>query len=806
MNRMDTEFVPGTGGDLLDVSTGEDIGKDVFSLVAGDGLGERASSATDSHVGDGSLGIPSRWPDNWVPTGPEELKLSRPGAGRAHESSASLIDTRRLVVVDDDPLFRESLCALLQSRGYPAPASCDSGRELLRLLMEAPFDLVLLDLRLRDESGLDVLEMLRQANLDVAIIVISGDSMIESAIGALRLGANDYLRKPYAPQVLLHTVDSVLRRRDLERANRAMTLQLEGSERMHRFLVDSSPDLIFTLDAQFNFSFVSGRANQLIGRRSESLVGQSFLSIVFEEDHERTRYTLDRVKKGECSTELRFVSQENGAHRHFDVNLIPTDFSHMEMSQGDWTQEHRTQESPSQLRRRHSGIYVVARDISERKQASDHLAYLAYHDVLTGLPNRALFRDRVGLAVVQAKRSGMKVAAMFIDLDRFKLANDTFGHQKGDELLKEVARRLNVGLRETDTLARIGGDEFTVLLPGLRAREDAALVAGKLVADMAHPFQISGSEVFLTASIGISIYPDDGQSIDTLLRHADIAMYYVKSHGKNGFGFFSRTMGEASSRRLAIENEVRHGLERGQFELHYQPQVDVNTQAIVGLEALTRWRHPTKGLVAAGSFIPVIEEIGLMPGLTFWVIESACRDLRSWWDRGFDVQRMSVNVSPCVLEVEGFQERLLATLAAFAIPHEQFEIEITENVFIGDRQNVTERLLAISRENIRIAIDDFGTQYSSLSYLRYLPISTLKIDQSFVREIDRADDSSPIVRAIIAIAAGLGLNVVAEGVETQVQAEFLRLLGCREMQGFLYGRPLPVDRLDQLLARAPLLK
>ena len=629
--------------------------------------------------------------------------------------------------------------------------------------------------------------MLRQASLDVAIIVISGDSMIESAIGALRLGANDYLRKPYAPQVLLHTVENVLHRRDLEKSNRAMATRLEGSERMHRFLVNSSPDLIFTLDEHFNFAFVSVRATQMLGRHAESLVGQSFLSIVFDEDHERTRYTLDRVRKGECSTELRFVSRESGEQRHFDVNLIPTDFSYSDLARGE---------------QRHNGIYVVARDISERKQASDHLAYLAYHDVLTGLPNRALFRDRVGLAVIQAKRSGMTVAAMFIDLDRFKLANDTFGHQKGDELLKEVARRLGQGLRETDTLARIGGDEFTVLLPNLRSREDAARVAGKLVADMAAPFQLSGSEIFLTASIGISIYPDDGESIDTLLRHADIAMYYVKSHGKNGFGFFSRTMGEASSRRLSLENEVRHGLERRQLALYYQPQVDTVTKKIVGLEALSRWQHPTRGVVAAGNFIPVVEEIGLMPALTFWVIETACRDLRGWWDRGFDVQRMSVNVSPCVLEIEDFQERLLITLANFGIPHDRFEIEITENVFIGDRQKITDRLLAISRESIRIAIDDFGTQYSSLSYLRHLPVSTLKIDQSFVREIVRADDSSPIVRAIIAIAAGLGLNVVAEGVETDVQAEFLSVQGCREMQGFLYGRPLPVAHLDGMLARA----
>lgn len=700
--------------------------------------------------------------------------------------AANLLKTRRLVVVDDDAAFRLSLCDLLQSHGYPAPDSCSGARDLISLLMEAPYDLVLLDLCMPELSGLDVLKMLRQAKLDVAVVVVSGDRMIESAIGALRLGANDYVRKPYAPEMLLHTVENVLRRHDLEKSNRQMTAQLERSERMHRFLVNTSPDLIFTLDEEHNFSFVSDRVGLLIGCTAEELEGQPFLSIIFEEDVERTRYMLDRVARGECATELRFVSREQASYRYFDVKLIPVEFSELHPFRGQG---------------RHCGIYVVARDISEKKLADDHLAYLAYHDVLTGLPNRALFRDRVGLAMVQAKRSGMKAATMFVDLDRFKLANDTFGHQKGDELLKEVARRLQDSLREADTLARIGGDEFTVLLPCIRSPEDAARVAGKLVLDMARPYIISNNEVFLTASIGISIWPEDGDDIETLMRHADLAMYHVKSTGKNNFGFFSSNMGQASSRRLAFENEVRHGFEERQFELYYQPQVDAATRQVVGLEALVRWRHPLKGIISPGNFIPVIEEIGLMPALTNWVLETACRDLRHWWDRDFDVRRMSINVSPAVLDNDEFNRLLVGTLNKYAIPHGSFEIEITENIFVGDRQKVTDCLLRISQEGIRIAIDDFGTQYSSLSYLRHLPVSTLKIDQSFVREIDRVDDSSPIVRAIIAIAAGLNLNVVAEGVETEVQAEFLRRLGCREMQGYLYGRPAPVDAVERLLTR-----
>lgn len=694
--------------------------------------------------------------------------------------------THRLVVVVDDAAFRRSLCDLFEAHGYPTPVDCSGPRQLIRLLMEEPFDLVLLDLCMPEMSGLDVLRMLRQAKLEVAVVVVSGDQMIDSAIGALRLGANDYVRKPYAPEMLLHTVANVLRRHDLERSHRLMAAQLERSERMHRFLVNTSPDLIFTLDEKGNFAFVSERVGMLIGCSADELEGEPFLSIVFDEDHERTRYVLERVARGECTTELRLVGRDDAAYRHFEVKLIPVEFSALDAAHKGVG--------------RH-GVYVVARDISDKKNADEHLVYLAYHDVLTGLPNRALFRDRLGLAMTQAKRSAMKAAVMFIDLDRFKLANDTFGHQLGDELIKEVARRLQGGLRETNTLARIGGDEFMVLLPAIRSADDAAHVAGKLVAEMARPYVIAGNEVFLSASLGIALWPDDGGDIETLLRHADQAMYHVKSSGKNNFGFFVPSLGQASDRRLAFENEIRHALDERQFELHFQPQVDAQTLRVIGLEALVRWRHPLRGLVAPGSFIPVVEEIGLMPALTTWVLDEACRKLRCWRDQGLELHRMSINVSPAVLDDERFVEHLCDALARYAIAHADFEVEITENIFVGDRQKVIDSLRRISQQGIRIAIDDFGTQYSSLSYLRHLPVNTLKIDQSFVREIEHVDDPSPIVRAVIAIAAGLNLNVVAEGVEGEVQAEFLRRLGCREMQGYLYGRPMPAESIAELLRR-----
>lgn len=692
------------------------------------------------------------------------------------------LEDARLLVVDDEPQMRNSLCALLRIHGFQ-PVACENGQEAISMLMAGDVDLLLLDLNLGDIDGLSLLDMIRRTGFDTMVVVVSGDTMIDSAIGALRLGAVDYVRKPYVPEVLVHTIKTALQRRRLQQSNRKMAGQLEDSERMHRFLVDISPDLIFTLDENARFTFLNDRVGGLIGYAPEELRGRSILALVVPRDVEKVRYALEGIRESQRTIECHMACNSDAPEeRYFELRLVPVEFRF-----------------PTGSIAASSKIYGIARDITEKKSAEDRLAYLAYHDVLTGLPNRALFRDRLGLAIVQAKRSGCKVAAMFVDLDRFKLANDTFGHLKGDELLRQVALRLQSALRGSDTLARIGGDEFTILLPGLNCKDDAATVAAKLVADVGKPFIIDGCEVFLTGSVGIAVYPDDGEEVETLIRHADIAMYDVKSHGKNGFGFFSSDMGEISSHRFNLENEIRRALEHEQFELFYQPQIDFSNRRVVGCEALIRWRHPSRGMVSAGGFLDVIEEIGMMAALTDWVVERACQDLRSWWDCGLDLPRMSVNVAPSVLEDGDFCDRLLAVVDRHGIPHHCFEIELTENTFIADQQTISTRLLDLARKGVRIAIDDFGTQYSSLGYLRNLPVTTLKIDQSFVLEIEPGTEDSPIVRAIVAIASGLGLHIVAEGVETALQAEYLDGLGVREMQGFLLGRPMSAGMLQTLL-------
>ncbi|MDR3411221.1 MAG: EAL domain-containing protein [Formivibrio sp.] len=686
----------------------------------------------------------------------------------------------KLLIVDDEPRLRESVSALLRSR-FSQVHTCDGGQPALSQLMAGGIDLMLLDLHLGDINGLDLLAMIRRAGIDTAVLVVSGDIAIDSAIGALRLGATDFLRKPYEPEELLHRVDMALQRRHLKLSNQEMAHQLHHSERMHRALVEASPDLIFTLDANLCFTFINDRSHDLIGYSQTDLLGRSILSTIVPADIERVRYALEFVGT-QRMIEFRVVCRRDEAEtRHFEVNLVPIELDSMLLSDGSV---------------RTSRLYGIARDVTDKKRTQEQLTYLAYHDVLTGLPNRVLFRDRLGLALVQAKRSGSKVATMFVDLDHFKLANDTFGHLKGDELLKQAAYRLHQILRETDTLARVGGDEFTILLSDPRSKEDAGFVASKLVSAVATPFLVDGHEVFLTASVGIAMYPEDGEDIETLLRHADIAMYNIKALGRNGFGFFLPIMDETSSRRLGLESEIRCALEQKQFVLHYQPQVDAKTRQLVGYEALIRWRHPTKGLMLPSTFLDIVEDIGMMTVLTYWVIKEACQAMHACQRNSQPLPRLSVNVPPVVLAENDFCEYLIATLDRYGIAHPSFEIEITENAFIADPQTIALKLASLAMEGVRVAIDDFGTQYSSLNYLRHLPVTALKIDQSFVREIKKDQEDSPIVRAIVAIATGLSLHLIAEGVETEIQASFLESLGVHEMQGYLFGKPKSLDMID----------
>ena len=705
-----------------------------------------------------------------------------------------IADQPRLLLVDDEPRLLASLYELLRDRGYHL-TTAGSGSEAIAHLSTLRFDLVLLDLRLPDIGGHEIMDFINAKGIDADVIVMSGEVGIDAAIGALKRGAYDYLRKPYAREELLKTVGNALEQRRLATANARIANQLENSEKMYRYLVDSSPDIIYTLNHEGRFTFVNDRAYQLLGFSRDELIGKHYSILVHDEDLERARYVFNERRVDERASrnvELRLKcrgARNNAGDRTFNNTLMTISLNSIGMHVPD--QEVKKLEF--------FGTYGVARDITDRKRAEEVISYQAYHDILTDLPNRILFKDRLGLAVIQAKRKQTELAVMFIDLDRFKLVNDTLGHVKGDELLQQVAVRLKECLRKGDTLARQGGDEFTIVLPELRDRDDARMVADKFLECLHKPFDLDGHEVHISASIGIAIYPGDGESIDELLRHADIAMYQVKALGKNGHSFYHDSMLDVSHQKIALEQALRRALEHNELEMYYQPQIDAATGRIVGAEALMRWNHPTRGLLSAGEFLPFAEENGLMLPISDWMIGALCRDMLQWNLASGQAVRLSLNLSPQYLDRGDFFEKMRGALVRYGISPGQIEVEITENICIRNPQYAIEQLNKLCQLGVSVAIDDFGTGYSSLSYLHRFPIHTMKIDQSFVKEIHDENGHYPVILAIISIARGLGLHLIAEGVETEVQANYLKANGCETMQGYLYYRPISLSNFIGVL-------
>jgi diguanylate cyclase (GGDEF)-like protein len=429
----------------------------------------------------------------------------------------------------------------------------------------------------------------------------------------------------------------------------------------------------------------------------------------------------------------------------------------------------------------------------ERARSHERLTYMVQHDALTGLPNRLLLTDRLNVAMAQAERSGKRLALMFMDLDRFKNVNDVFGHEGGDLILQEVARRLRFAVRASDTVSRQGGDEFLVVLPDIDSDEDAARVAEKLIAAVLEPFELSGTEVAIGVSIGIVCYPDNGREVETLLRNADVAMYAAKDEGRGQYQFYSTEMNARAHERLMLEADLRHALEREELFLAYQPQINLASGAVVGLEALMRWQHPQHGLISPAQFIPIAEDCGLITALGAWAMATACHDHTTWIDQGLIDGTMAVNVSALQIRQPDFVDTVSAILQHSGLAPERLEIEVTESVVMRGVDEVRAKLNALDALGVKLAIDDFGTGYSSLSYLKQFPIYRLKVDQSFTRGLPDDRESAAIAQSIIGLARSLGLDVLAEGIETEAQAALLRSMFCDAGQGYLYARPMPVE-------------
>lgn len=693
----------------------------------------------------------------------------------------------RILISDDDPRVTASMQALL---GDYEVATVHDGADALARLAQQPYDLLLLDLNMPRLHGQQVIEAVRERGHDTAIVVVSGEQGVECAVNAMRCGAQDFLRKPYAPEELLSRIHITLREQQLVRENRRIQNRLQASEKLHRFFVENSPDLIFLLDENGCFVFLNEGAETLLGYRRREQIGRAFQDWVHPDDLGPAQYALCTTAVGARTAHplelrLRHRNPEQEA-RLFEARIWRVDLDSLDVGRSG------------------SGIYGVARDVSDRKKSEGIISFQASHDLLTRLPNRFLFKDRVTLAIKQAQRDQQGFAVLYLDLDRFKLVNDSLGHMIGDELLQAVATRVRASLRDVDTLARLGGDEFVLLLPRVSLPADAETVARKLLREIEQPFTVSGHDLYVGASIGIALHPADGSNADTLIKHADLAMYAVKDHGRNGFQFYRPEIDNGSARKLVLANGLHRALVEGELAVYYQPQVDSQTRRITGVEALVRWHHPSLGLLSPSEFLPIAEETGLMVAIGEWVLQQACADMRRWRVRGMLDIRLAVNFGAVQVDQANFVELVLGTLRNSGLPPSVLEVEVTEDGIMKDMQAAAHKLSLLAQAGVRIAIDDFGTGYSSLSYLRSLPIHTIKIDRSFMQDVRGAGGDHSLITAIVNIAGSLSLNSIAEGVETEAQLEFLCSHGCPEAQGFLFSRAVPASDIDGLLqAQSP---
>ncbi len=643
-------------------------------------------------------------------------------------------------------------------------------------------DIILSDFSMPQFDGMSALDLARELAPDTPFIFVSGTIGEEYAIRALKNGASDYVLKTN-----LLRLPPAVERAIQDAEERLHKKRVEDEHRRFRVALDASADMIALVDrASMRYVDVNSTICELLGYAREELLAMGPHDVMPVSREELCRTYDDLISRPAAAPPGDFSSH----YRCKDGSLLPFESTRRVVRSGGA-----------------DIIVAISRDIRARlaaeealRKSAERLSYLAQFDTLTGLPNRHLFRDRLAQTLVQAHRSRGPAGVMLVDLDRFKQVNDTLGHAAGDTLLKEAAARMTACLRSVDTVGRFASDEFCIALSALDRPGDSSQVAQKILEALAMPFQLEGHETYISASIGITLYPTDSEEADVLIANADVAMYRAKEEGRNNYQYYTREMNERAHNRVQTEAALRHALERREFLLHYQPKVELGSGMICGFEALLRWKHPEKGLVSPLEFIPVLEDTGLIVPVGEWVIAETCRQVRNWGAAGLMPQPVAVNLSARQFQEEGMRTTVQQILAENGVDSSLIQFEITESMLMKDPERAANTLRLFRDAGFKLAVDDFGTGYSSLAYLKRFPLDALKIDRAFVREVDANSDDAAIALAIIGMAHGMKLKVIAEGVETVSQLGFLRERGCDEMQGFYFSKPLASADCTRVLA------
>ncbi|MCK7576416.1 MAG: EAL domain-containing protein [Chromatiales bacterium] len=692
----------------------------------------------------------------------------------------------RLLIVDDVP---ENIHELLESLkdDYRIQVACSGAKAIEQVAGPNPPDLVLLDILMPGMDGYETCRRLKAlpAGNHVPVIFVTVIDTAEQKVRGFEAGAADYITKPFDIDEVRARVRTHLElarlRHELEVLVTQRTALLEQSEEKYRVLADYSPNWEYWIAPEGDFLYVSPACEAVSGYAPADFFTDPGLMerIIHPDDLAAWNDHAPEGREDVGTLAFRLLSRHRG-ERWIEHICKPV-----------------YDRSGRLLGRRGSNS-----DITDRRRAEQKLDFITHRDPLTGLANRALFRELLKNAIEHAEHTQGQFALLFLDIDNFKTINESLGHSLGDLLIIAVSRRLQGLLHDNSTMARIGGDEFNLILDHDPDQPGIDLSAQHLLDGLSKPFQIDGNPVYIGASIGVALYPTDGEDSETLQRNAEAALHQAKQQGRGLLRFFSPEMTQRAKERLRMEADLRRAIERDELQLHYQPQIALKSGALVGLEALVRWHHPQRGLVPPGDFIPLAEESGLVVGLGEWVLRTACRQIALWLEAGLAPLQTAVNVSAVQLSQGHLVERVSEILRETGIPPERLELEITETFIMADREQSFASLTELRALGVRLSIDDFGTGYASFGYLQRIAAQKLKIDLSFVRDVTTNSSNASIVRAIIALGRSLGLEVIAEGVESSEQAEYLRTLGCDAIQGYLISRPLPVAEITAFMEQA----